>query len=412
MKDNDIRYILNQNGKEILAINDNLLILVAYNGKGKSDLLRKINTREYQISSFDKDIYYLGLKESTPDNILAKGGIVGEDSYRKYIKEHFIKDTAEMILDRTSYEKINDYSVEEIISYRRLVLLKVISLIKDKKAVLIDEPELQAHPAVLKEIDVILKDLSAQKNPVIITTNLDNVVDDLLSNPGQIAKIENLDKEVFVQADMKSVQKKVRNFYHRNAYLLNRFSASNQKDQGLNNIIEKNYSAYLGSSLTDKLFDVIFSDAVILGEGASEKILFRYVDKVLHPKWIRENKVTFVSCLGKSTIPLYFVFMNALGLKTICMFDKDKLTNPVHNAYYEAFKSYKEDNPYLFRYQLIDPSLEDKLHINPNYKLESIEKPVNVYSHAFLTSGIQNEVAALMKEWEELLKEMNNHEEK
>ena len=137
------------------------------------------------------------------------------------------------------------------------------------------------------------------------------------------------------------------------------------------------------------------NDWSFLGEGSSEDVLFDYLDLVIHPEWMRDYRIQYMGCLGKNTMPFYFLFLNHLGIKTVCLYDADKNTNPVHASYAKAFAEYEKENGHLYAKMALNPDLEHVLDIVPDYKLLSIEKPVNIYHNTFATDNIKDKVSKL-----------------
>ena len=230
-----------------------------------------------------------------------------------------------------------------------------------------------------------------------MATNSETVVSKLFVDIEQIIRLE--ENNTIIQADAEVLIQSIKDFYNQDVYLLRRFSASNQLDEGLNNILNNYIRIYLSSVFTKQIFNIMHADCVILGEGSSEDVFFDYIDQIISPKWMRENRVHFMGCLGKSTMPFYFIFLNHLRIRVVSLFDADKDSNLVHDAYAKAFKKYENEQRKLFARLVLNPDLEHVLQIVPNYKLQSLEKPINIYYHTFVTNNVcakVNEIADLI----------------
>ncbi len=393
-----------------VRIVDGQAILVAENGNGKTAFLNAVAKGEYRLSSEIDEVYYFGFGVviAAAEKIMKKIGAENTPELLGKISSEVADPVYQFMKTRLANVDLKLGIVDENFAWRRLALIAALNLIHDERyLLLIDEPELMAHPVLRTEMAVLLKHIRYEGNPVIVATNLDNVVADLVTNPEQIVRLTIRDgvRSVF-QPDLSALEQRVKDFYHKDPMLLRRFSGEKQIYQGLKNVVEHNYTNYLGSTLKKQLFDISFSSTVILGEGASEGVLFDYAAEGLYPEWIRKHRVTFINCLGKATMPLFFLFLNELGIRVICMTDYDNNTNRVHNAYRKALNDYEAEHSEVFRHLELKPDLEGYLQINPDYKLEPIEKPVHIYVHTYATGSATNKVLNLMTDWFRLTEEM------
>ncbi len=399
-----------KSSSKTIEIYDRLLLVVGRHGQGKTNFLKEINEGKYTCDSKPEKIFHFGI---IPDHeltlkILNEAKINDDESLNQFIKEEFNSEVVNILQERINYNNLVQSQLDGNLSYKRLIILAILQRMKvSNSLILIDEPELLAHPVIRQELMVRIRELQQVGNILVVATNLDNVIADLLTDPLQIVRLDLINGVNRIsQIEINKLEEKVKEFYRSNPKLLKRFSNANQFDYGLKEIVENNYRSYLAASLRDHFFDILFSKVAIIGEGASEGILFDYVETYLHPNWIRDKQVTFINCLGKSTMPLYFLFLEELGLKIICMHDYDNDTNPVHVAYSKALKAHENNDPKHFKEMVIDPDLEGILEINPEYKLESIEKPVNIYINTFVSGKASGKVIELTKNWESIIKKM------
>lgn len=379
------------------------MLLVSRNRGGKTEYLNRLAER-------NPDALYFSIREKgdLAGRILAMSGMDSNEKLEAFLKENYPSAIARSVLERGGIRLLQDAGQVRDISYRRALMLAMICRYGTNPGmVLIDEPELLAHPLLRKEIEIAVQALQRKGYTLVIATNSDNIVEDLATKVCQVVRLRDDGKMVYT--DTAALAKKVKSYYHEDIRLLRRFSNADQADYGLRNIVDNLYEEYLGSALTDRLFDLMFAESAIVGEGASEGILFDYVDKIVHPDWVRQHSVAFVSCLGKATMPLYFLYLNELGIRVVCMHDRDKESNPVHRAFHESFSRYQERNPSLFWEMTLAPDLEGVLHISPSYRLESIEKPVNVYLHTYMGSRVKTELNAMMDTWRTGIEEMESH---
>lgn len=398
-----------------IRVVDHMALLVAENGNGKTALLNEIAHGTYKYSSQIDAVYHIGFEKncSSAKELLIKARIRTEDELFNYIKPYTPEPVLRMLESRIQYEKLTSGVVDDGFAWRRMVLIALLRAWKHERyMLLIDEPELMTHPLMRAEMAAMLKQIRSEGNPVIIATNLDNIVEDLVSSPEQIVRLETVDQKVRInQINLDSLEQKVKDFYHSDVMLMRRFSGEKQTYNGLKNVVEQNYANYIASTLKKDLFDISFARNIVMGEGASEGVLFDYAKDGLYPEWIRKHRVTFISCLGKATMPLFFLFFNELGIPVVCMTDYDNSTNRVHNAYRNAFNRYEKEHPSLFRHMELNPDLEGHLKIDPPYKLEPIEKPVNVYVNTYATGKATNDVLGLMRDWFMMIEEMEKANE-
>ncbi|MDD6467368.1 MAG: hypothetical protein PUF50_04215 [Erysipelotrichaceae bacterium] len=385
---------------QMIRIYDRLLIVVGNHGVGKTNFLHSIIDGTYRLKD-EYQVVSLLLTESTSliRNLLIQ--LFQEESqwdekYSLYIQNHFSQNNATQILSRiaTAHDLLEANS-RNLLSLKRWILIRMLLDVSEvqHRMIVIDEPELAAHPLIVREICALLNQLKEKGNIIVVATNSEEVVSRLFVDIEQVIRLEKGKK--IIQANAEVLVKEIQSFYYQDPYLLRRFSSSNQLDIGLNNVVSQYIRIYLSSVLCKEIFMIMHADRMILGEGSSEDVLFDYIDQVIHPEWMRENKVHYMGCLGKSTMPFYFLFFNHLGIQTVCLFDADNDMNLVHVAYANAFQNYENEHKSLFTRMVLDPDLEHVLQIVPDYKLLAMEKPINIYQYTFATNAIKEKVCEL-----------------
>lgn len=383
-----------------IHIYEGLLMVVGNHGAGKTDFLNSVINKEYRIISDKKyRIVPLLLTNTFVTLTTILNEVLGDEenwteSYPAYIHKHYSKKEAENILSRIpNAVDLLPNVVNELFVVKRLIIIEMLLCISDKMAIVIDEPELAGHPMIVRDICIALRQLQEKGNIVIVATNSETVVSKLFEDIEQLVRLEK--KTGIIQVDVKKLENEILTFFKKDIYLLRQFSNSNYLDKGLNNVLMNYTRVYLSSIFRNTMFNLMHADGVILGEGSSEDILFDYLDLVIHPEWMRDYRIQYMGCLGKNTMPFYFLFLNHLGIKTVCLYDADKNTNPVHASYANAFAEYEKENGHLYAKMALNPDLEHVLDIVPDYKLLSIEKPVNIYHNTFATDNIKDKVSKL-----------------
>lgn len=314
-------------------------------------------------------------------------------------------------LDSLHYAAINKRFDPSVLAITRLVILNKIYQTaiaeKHKFIILLDSPELFAHPLLMDEIATVLQRLQQAGCLIIVTTHSEQFVSRLFTSFSEIIR---LDKDArglvtIKTVDMEKVSREIRAFYDQDEYLKHSFSRSTHYDTGMLKLLEHNIEGYLITAFRDFIINAFFSEVVILGEGASENVLFDYIDNELHPNWVSEFQVGFMTCMGKSTMPLYFIFLNSLGIRTFVLYDRDNTGNPVHQAYQEAFDRYHRTHKKLFRSWWLEPDLEGYLNIDQE-RTESIIKPVHIYNSTFLAQGENHALTRLLEIMEDNIRKL------
>lgn len=385
------------NGQEIRVV-DGLLLVIGNHGAGKTAFLQSV-LNSSSLPNYQRISILLNDKDGITNLLNKAFGNSWDNNYRNFVRSQFKPADAEALLKKVPYASmLLSLKVNSLFAYRRLLLLHILLAIKDPSLIVIDEPELAVHPIMIREMCVVLTKLQEKGHVLIVATNSENVVSRLFEDIEQVVRLEK--NEPYVQANAHVLEQEINKFYYQNGDLLKKFSDKKQTDTGLENIITKYSRIYLTSILRNTIFWCMHAEGIILGEGSSEDIFFDYIDQILHPSWMREYRIHYMGCLGKSTMPLYFLFLNHMGIKTVCLFDKDKESNVVHQAYFQAFQAYEKKNGHCFAKMVLDPDLEHVLNIVPPYKLLSMEKPVNIFQHTFTTNNVEEkawELAGLIK---------------
>ena len=103
-----------------------------------------------------------------------------------------------------------------------------------------------------------------------------------------------------------------------------------------------------------------------------------------------------MNCMGKSTMPLYFVFLNYLNVRTLVIYDLDNTNNLVHAAYRKCFDDYHFEHPSLFASYYLSPDLERYLDIDNGQRIRSLVKPLNVFNYTYMQEEVNPRVNELV----------------
>lgn len=404
-----------------------LLILLGSNGVGKTNTLEAIYLNKFRL--LDEEVHY------DQSYLLALDSLINHQDYYPHQQEIYhlfgenFKDISSSLfsylekmyqelnkpllrkfindaLASLSYSVVNQRFDPSTLAITRLVILnRLLQKAKEnneKYIILVDSPELFAHPILMDEITTILQQLKHWGCIVIVSTHSDHIISRLFKS---FAELVRLDKSkhglVTIQSvDIAKVIEDIRAFYDADEMLKHSFSRSGVYDEGLLTLLNRDIEAYLIIAFRDFIITAFFSRIVVLGEGASENVLFDFIENELHPNWLSEHQVGFISCMGKSTMPLYFIFLNNLGVKAFVLYDLDSQDNIVHQAYRKAFENYFEEHRQVFRSYYLKPDLEGFLNID-SAKLQSIIKPLHIFNHSFLQekgNGVFNRLLDIMEE--------------
>ena len=372
--------------EKTLPIYEGLLLVVGKNQIGKTAFLNMLKHGNAKISGIRTMFSFM----IPQDENLKKEIISDKQSYEDLLSElsGFCKEQAEKHVP--TYEAFLNGGFDQSFSTQRYMMLRKLRATDlENTAIVIDEPELFMHPLMKREMVALVKELQKKGACVVVATNDACVASDLLEDVQQVVRMDKKDgKALMTQIDISELTGKLQEFYRQDPYLLRRFSSHKHTDTTMEKMVNEYGRNFLSSVMKPRIFDVMFSNVMVLGEGSSESVFFDYLEQELHADWTREEHVHFMSCLGKSSMPFYFIFFGMLGIRTILMYDFDNDTNPVHVAYDKAFKAYEDAHPGMFAAFAMVPDLEHVLSIQPPYKLASMEKPVNVYQHSFVSDRI------------------------
>lgn len=390
---------------------DNTLILVGKNGVGKSNVLEAIKRKNYTISnsnSYD-DIVYIDAELSINDDInLATDQIFTQlvnilyDGLDEDIKFQKLLDEVNNVLKENDYlnkRQMNDIEDENIkqkffrscselaSGFKRRLLYKLlyniaIEAVDKKLIIMVDSPELYAHPSMVRMFCNELKFLADKGHLVIVTTHNASVVETLSTDIRQIAKLT-LEEQMLqtYQVDIEEYTSKIRSFYNnKNIYYL----PNGKVNIALVHIIQDNLESFCKSFLREGALKVLFADYIILGEGSSEEVLFNYIftrsEYDVMMKYSKNN-VDYISGFGKFYLPFYFILGNLYNVKIVCMFDIDNLDNRSHKAFYKAFSNYEIENKDKFVTIMLDPDLEHELDIKQSK--HRVEKPLHIFNEVY-----------------------------
>ena len=406
-----------------IPVYDNKLILLGANGVGKTNTLEAVfynkcviedapceYAKRYLLSMemLSGDDYFPNaniLRKIFPDinldNLRSKLLQFLEEAYDQ-LHRHLMKKLVQDALETLTYCITNKQFDPSPLAITRLIILKWIhreSLrTNNKYIVMVDSPELYAHPMLMNEITNCLLDLAKRGCLVIITTHNEHIIGRFFTRFDEIVKIvkdehNNVD---IIRADMEEIKKNIRDFYRRNEYLTHSFSRMTHLDDGLVQLLDEEIESYLITAFRDHILTVYFAETMVLGEGASEDVLFDYINNVIQPQWIADNRTGFMNCMGKSTMPLYFIFLNYLKVKVLVLYDLDNMDNLVHAAYRRCFDDYHFEHPDLFASYYLSPDLERYLNMNNGQRIRSLVKPVNIFSYTYMRKEVNPRVTELI----------------
>lgn len=406
-----------------IPVHDNKLILLGNNGVGKTNTLEAVYFEKCVIEDAPyeyKKRYMMSLETISMDDYFPNANILRkifpditidnlqyklmqflEEAYTQ-LNRHLLKKLVQDALDTLTYCIANKQFDTSPIAITRLIILKWLYRESvrtgDKYIILADSPELFAHPMLMNEITNALLDLSKRGCLVIITTHNEYVISRFFSRFEEIVKIE---KDANGNArittiDMDEVKERIREFYRRDEYLTHSFSRMTHPDDGLIKLLNDDIENFLITAFRDRIITIFFAETVVLGEGASEDVLFDYINNVLQPQWVSDNRTGFMNCMGKSTMPLYFVFLNYLNVRTLVIYDLDNTNNLVHAAYRKCFDDYHFEHPSLFASYYLSPDLERYLDIDNGQRIRSLVKPLNVFNYTYMQEEVNPRVNELV----------------
>ena len=394
-----------------IPVVNNKLILLGANGVGKTNTLEAVFYNECRIEDapykyarrfllsmdlLSGDDYYPNANiiqemfpDITMDNLQEKLMIFLENAY-KYQNRPMMRKMIQDALDTLTYCISNQHFDPSPLAITRLAVLYKIyhDAIRtgEKYIVLVDSPELFAHPMMMDEIVNVLLSLAETGCLVIITTHNEHVISRFFTSFDEIVMVvKGVDGQMgMITVDMPAITNEIRAFYRQDEYLTHSFSRMSHEDDGLMELLENNLESYLITAFRDRIITIFFSETMVLGEGASEDVLFDYICNVAHPQWISEHQTGFLNCMGKSTMPIYFIFLNHLGIRTFVLYDLDNPANLVHDSYHRYFDAYHFANPSLFASYYLNPDLEGYLNITNGERVRSIIKPLGIFRYTYM----------------------------
>lgn len=384
---------------------DNVLVLVGRNGVGKSNVLECIHeNREsiYALKDYD-DVVYIDAGASIDADISFESSSIfmqlinilyeGMDDASKF--KSLQAEIEDILVENEDYKEFSKEATKDFFKCcselasgikRRLIyklLYKIATTTTDKKLViLIDSPELYAHPSMIRMFCSELKFLSERGHLVIVSTHSAKVVETISTDIRQIAKLVIKDDSLeSYQVDLEEYTKRLYSFYDtKNIFYL----PNGKVNEALVHIVKNNLDSFCKSFLREGVLKILFADYILLGEGSSEEVLFSYIftrmDYDLMQKYSKYN-MDYVTGFGKFYLPFYFILANLYNVKVICVFDIDNLENKSHKAFFNAFSYYEINNKELFATVMLDPDLEHELEIEQSK--HRVEKPLHIFNEVF-----------------------------
>ncbi|MFV0499574.1 MAG: ATP-dependent nuclease [Bacilli bacterium] len=403
---------------------DNRLILVGKNGVGKSNVLSAIYKGKYTFSKAREyeDVLYIDPELSIDDDeVFEKDSIfiqlisiiynTDDDQTRyKYLLEeindllqpHNYSANIEINKLEDNYKSVFYKYCNKLASGLKRDLLykflyKIATSNNDKKIIiLIDSPEVYAHPSMIRSMCNELKFLAEKGHLVIVSTHNAKVVETLSTDIRQISKLTLSDYKLkSYQIDIDNYTSKLRKFYDsKNIFYL----PNGRVNEALVHIVKNNLESFCKSFLRESVLKILFTDYVLLGEGSSEEVLFHYIFTRMDYRTIKyfsDYNIDYVTGFGKFYMPFYFILANLYNIKVICVYDVDKLENKSHRAFYNAFSYYELNNKDVFTTIKMDPDLENELKIIQSK--HRVEKPLNIFNEVFYRNNNVNNIVIKIK---------------
>ncbi len=397
---------------------NNTLILVGKNSVGKSNVINAISEGCYEIKESShkfEDVLLVSSEPTSLDYDVTTNLTKLFNKIYKIDNQGFI-DEYYKIIDEANYKLAEDFTFSETINEFKLAvssdpnniqnsILKPEILIdgvnvgldigsglkrriayqllrrltmngnQEKYVILVDTPELHSHPAMIRVICSELKKLAEQGHLIIVTTHNESVIEYLHTDIKQIAKLNKESGKLFsTQIPLNFYMEKVYDFYQEK----NIFKLPNGKyNISLAHIIKEDLSSFCKTILRDKTLKIFFADTIVIGEGASEEILFDYIFTKENEMLIQKN-VDYLTAFGKFYLPFFFILANLYQVKVVCMYDVDKKENSSHAAFHRAFCKYAKANKTDIEMIGLDPDLESEIGLDmPSHR---IEKPLQIFN--------------------------------
>ncbi len=397
--------------KVVFEIIDNTLILVGKNSVGKSNILEAIENKHYSLNNKYEDTIYISSDlsslnqddtnhfnkifekiygfEKCSDEVETKKCL---DKINNKLAKDFVFDkeiqniklkaavndrniiSPEFIIDGVNVGVNIGSGIKRRFAFKLLRKLKM-STDSGKYVIMVDNPELHAHPAMIRVICSELRELSKQGHLVIVSTHAESVLEYLETDISQIAKITKKDGVLVAnQVKMKNYLKRVFDFYKEP----NIFKLPNGKfNVSLEHIVHHDLESFSETIFRDKTLKILFADIIVIGEGSSEEILFDYLFSECYELFLYKN-IDYFTAFGKFYLPFFFILASMYDVKVVCMYDVDNLENKSHKAFHDGFVRYEK----MYKDEIVmlglDPDLETELEVNmPGHR---VEKPVHIYN--------------------------------
>ncbi len=395
------------------SIVENKLILVGKNGIGKTNVLEAIDKEQFRL---------IGAKTTYEDIFYIKGELYVSEEIVKKDNSDFVKmfelafnrqlnniDDAYLVLEEQNckIDKTNICTDDTIFyesqlgtGFKRQVInemIKKLGKLKSNKKyiIMMDCPETHAHPSMIRMICNELSLLAKQGHLVVIATHHSEVVEYFYDDISQIARLSFSDKLEVRQLNLKDYTAKIRNYYNtKNIYKL----PNGKSNEALASIVKHDLDAFCKSILQGKTFKILFADILLIGEGASEDILFDYIFTRNTSNKLITHNVDYFTSFGKFYLPFFFILANMYDVKVICLFDVDKVENKSHKAFNGSFKKYERENKNAFYALEMVPDLESELGIE--MARHRVEKPLYIYNALYKTNS---EVCKIVEKIEKAL---------
>lgn len=256
------------------------------------------------------------------------------ENFRSHLKHHFPKISASQNALDINYEHDGLYEGDRRVTIDRLGsgFLRIFAILlyvfhPEYSVVMIDEPEIHLHPAMIDKLNWAMQNASAGQ--IMFTTHAP-----LFINPATLGQLF----RVVQEENSSKVYSLARAHY--------------------------NYQRLVQELNADNL-EMFFADEVLLVEGVSDRLLMRgLIDKFY--KGDRDIKV--IQTHGKGNMNLYIDVLKSFNIHFLLMLDKDALKN---NYVYELARHLSIHLPPASTEQIIQKLKELNIFILPNGDLEA-----------------------------------------
>lgn len=203
----------------------------------------------------------------------------------------------------------------------------------DYEYLIVDEPEAHLHPSLYYLIAKTLKSISEREIKVVIATHSEEILKFFVEDSDEIIMMKDLKPNPLKSTKYYyEIGKKIK-FYLDEKYIMSSYKM----------IINKDFH-YFEKIMLDGIYSALFSNIALLGEGVIETEFYNLYKDEFYDVFYNEN-ISIVITYGKVMMPWYIDILNDIGIKTICMYDKDNEDNYIQKELNNYIKT--EANDYI-----------------------------------------------------------------